>query len=547
MIYPPHFPEDYENIGEKRVYHALSALPADDYDVYFQKTFSGSGSRENDDYEIDFLIIDKRNDRFNAMLVIEVKGGKLTYSAKENCWFQNGHKLNPGPDGQARKNKHNLVHRFPSLLVNVPVGWVLWFPEGYNTAGDFTPVNMKPWQVLDFDSLSLFKESIDLAFEKIKGKYNQFAGESIDFYTTKLRTSLLRGLGIIQPLNIQLKRFDEQFLQLEREQKSFFASLYQIRKLAVSGGAGTGKTLLATSAAIDFGNEGKSVLFLCFNRMLALAMEATIANENITISTFHTFAYKRVEEQDSGWLARNPERGDEFHMRLLPDKFDEITTKNSLKKKYDVLIIDEAQDFEHTWLRTIFKYTHPKSQVILFFDENQNIFKRRFSIPGKDTFIPFKLNNNYRNTRKICDFVTRSTGIEITSSNTPVGIDAETIGYSDTEDLIGKVSRCVLSLVQIEKIGLQDILILIDGHVNDHPFASVSAIDRFKFKAWDINSPREPNELYFTSITRFKGLESNVVLLILNKASAAEEKKQFYTQCTRAKSVLKVFEKDNKV
>ena len=151
MIYPPHFPDDYENIAEKRVYHALSALPADDYDVYFQKTFSGSGSRENDDYEIDFLVIDKRNDRFNAMLVIEVKGGKLTYSAKENCWFQNGHKLNPGPDGQARKNKHNLVHRFPSLLVNVPVGWVLWFPEGYNTAGDFTPVNMKPWQVLDFD------------------------------------------------------------------------------------------------------------------------------------------------------------------------------------------------------------------------------------------------------------------------------------------------------------------------------------------------------------------------------------------------------------
>jgi len=543
MIYPPQFPEDYENIAEKRVYHALSALPKDEYDVYFQKSFSGSGSRENDDYEIDFLVIDKRNDRINAILVIEVKGGKLTYSAKENCWFQNSHKLNPGPDGQARKNKHNLVHRFPSLLANVPVGWVLWFPEGYNTAGDFTPVNMRPWQVLDFDSIAQFKESINLAFEKIKGKYMQLSGEPLDLYATKLRTSLLRGLGIIQPLNIRLKRFDEQFLQLEREQKSFFASLYQIRRLAVSGGAGTGKTLLATSAAIDLGNEGKSVLFLCFNRMLALALEATIANENITISTFHTFAYKRVDEQDSGWLTRNPERGDEFHMRLLPEKFDEITTKNNSKKKYDVVIIDEAQDFEHTWLRTVFKYTHPKSQVILFFDENQNIFKRRFSIPGKDTFISFKLHNNYRNTRKICDFVILATGIEITSSNTPVGVDVETIGYTGTEDLEGKVTRCVLNLVQIEKIPLHDILILIDGHVNDHPFNSVKAIAYFKFKAWDINSPREPNELYFTSITRFKGLESNVVLLILNETAESEEKKQFYTQCTRAKSILKVFER----
>ena len=82
MIYPPHFPKDYENIAEKRVYSAMSALPPDDYDVYFQKTFSGSGCRENDDYEIDFLVIDKRNDRFNAMLVLEFKGGKLTFSAK---------------------------------------------------------------------------------------------------------------------------------------------------------------------------------------------------------------------------------------------------------------------------------------------------------------------------------------------------------------------------------------------------------------------------------------------------------------------------------
>jgi hypothetical protein len=52
------------------VYHALSALPADDYDVYFQKTFSGYGSLENDDYEIDFLVIDKRKDRFLNSITI---------------------------------------------------------------------------------------------------------------------------------------------------------------------------------------------------------------------------------------------------------------------------------------------------------------------------------------------------------------------------------------------------------------------------------------------------------------------------------------------
>ena len=540
MIYPPRFPEDYENTAERRVYDALSSLHPVDYDVYFQKTFSGSWRSENEDSEIDFLIIDKRNNRFNAVVVIEVKGGKLNYSGTDNCWFQNGHKLTPGPDDQARKNKHNFIRRFPSLLVNVPVGWILWFPEGYNISGEFTPVNMQSWQVLDFDSLSFITKSVELAFEKIKGKYAHYEGDELEIYTGKLSSTLLRDLGIVQPLNIRLKQYDDRFLQLESEQRSFFASLYQFRKLAVSGGAGTGKTLLATGAAIDLSNEGKSVLFLCFNRMLAQALEATISSKNISVSTFHTFAYNRVNELDPGWLSRHPERDDTYHMKLLPVKFDEVTAK-SKSQKYDVIIIDEAQDFEHVWLRTIFKYGQPKSQIILFFDENQNIFKRQFSIPGRDTFVPFKLNNNYRNTRKICAYVSQTTGFAITSCNTPEGIEVETIQYSDIEDLRGKLTRTVLNLVQVEKIVPLDILILIDGHVNDASLNRINSLAQFHLKPWDGSTIRESDTVYFTSISRFKGLESNVVLLVPDVNSLLIGNKLFYTQCTRAKSILKVF------
>ena len=543
MIYPPHFPEDYENTAERRVYDALSSLQPVDFDVYFQKTFSGSWRSENEDSEIDFLIIDKRNNRFNAVVVIEVKGGKLNYSGIENCWFQNGHKLTPGPDEQARKNKHNFIRRFPSLLANVPVGWILWFPEGYNISGEFTPVNMQSWQILDFDSLSLISDSVEEAFNNIKGKYAHRSGDELEIYTSKLSSTLLRDLGIVQPLNIQLKQYEDRFLQLESEQRSFFTSLYQFRKLAVSGGAGTGKTLLATGAAIDLSNEGKSVLFLCFNRMLAQALEATISGENISVSTFHTFAYNRVNEVDSGWLSRHPVKDDNYHMKLLPVKFDEVTVK-SKSRKYDVVIIDEAQDFEHVWLRTIFKYAHPRSQIILFFDENQNIFKRQFSIPGKDTFVPFKLNNNYRNTRKICDYVSRTTGFAITSCNTPEGIEVETIEYSDLEDLRGRLTRTVLNLVQVEKILPFDILILIDGHVNEASLNKISSLAQFRLKPWDGTTIRETDTIYFTSISRFKGLESNVILLVCEEKVKLTGNKLFYTQCTRAKSMLKVFEKE---
>ena len=62
MIYPSDFPPDYENFSEKMVYQALTKLPEKDFDVFFHKTFSGSEKSENDDYEIDFLVVDKRDE-----------------------------------------------------------------------------------------------------------------------------------------------------------------------------------------------------------------------------------------------------------------------------------------------------------------------------------------------------------------------------------------------------------------------------------------------------------------------------------------------------
>ena len=543
MIYPPKFPSNNDNRAERLVYQALSKLPAVDFDIYYQKTFSGVGIKESDEYEIDFLVIDKRNDRFNAVVIIEVKGGPVSYSAKNNEWYQYNRPMDTAPDDQARKNKHNLIQRFRSLICNVPVGWALWFPEGYSTAGNFTPTNLRPWQIRDYDSLADPAKTIDEIIGEVTRKHHRYRGEPVEVYPNKLAKSLLRGLGIVQPLNILLQKYDEDFLNLQEQQLAFYKNLYQYKRLAISGGAGTGKTLLASGAALDFANEGRKVLLLCFNRMLSLALRSTVGGENVTVNTFHSFAYEYIEEREPGWFEKQDDKEEGFHEFVFPAKLEEVFNKYPPANKWDVLIIDEAQDFNRYWLSVLYKMVKDEGNIILFFDENQNIFRRQFEIPDEESFFPFRLSYNLRNTKKICEFVQAKTGFTVTPWNTPEGMDVKSIEYTDLEDLVKQLKLVLLELVKINKLSLTDIVILIDSGVDEHLLATVSRIGDIELKPWDVNSQRDPGIIYYTSISRFKGLENNVVLLVKDELKDLENNRRFYAQCTRAKSILKLFYK----
>ncbi len=541
MIYPPKFPKSIDNPAEENVFKALAKLPKDGFDIYYSKCFSGSSGNENSDYEIDFLLIDKRNNRFNGLLIIEVKGGSLSYSAKENCWFQNKRRMDHGPDDQAKKNKYNLLKRYKNILRNVPTDWALWFPEGLSSAGSFTPTHLAPWQVMDYQAIDEVEDVIDNIFSNIQERYAYHEGEPIETYKNKLEKSLLRGMGIVQPMNILLKKYEEKYIYLEKMQKMFFEQMYQQKRIAVSGGAGTGKTIMATAAAIDFANEGKKVLLLCYNRMLSEALKKACDHENITAITFHSFAYDFITSIESDWFADKNTNDHFFNIETLPKKFVKLIENHPDTFKYDALIVDEAQDLSEHWMESVLKLTSKDANVVILFDENQDIFERQFQIPEHDSFIKLKLRYNFRNTLAISEYVTDKTNIPISSKETPEGLPVDTVSFSNVEELTKQLEFTIQQLVTIEKISCRDITILVDGHLNEHPLNQIKKIALYPLLPWHDDVERENKTLHFTSINRFKGLESPIVLLVLNGGIEDVNTKMFYTQCTRAKSMLKVF------
>ena len=128
MIYPHLFQNN--NHAEEKVYNALSKLPDGDFTTFYGQQFTSINSNEKNEYEIDFILADHRNNVLNSITVIEVKGGNISYDGINKIWYQNSRKMDKAPNDQASSSMNSLVKRFKFLSYEVPFHWVLWFPDG---------------------------------------------------------------------------------------------------------------------------------------------------------------------------------------------------------------------------------------------------------------------------------------------------------------------------------------------------------------------------------------------------------------------------------
>ncbi|BAZ47444.1 hypothetical protein NIES4103_00450 [Nostoc sp. NIES-4103] len=136
----------------------------------------------------------------------------------------------------------------------------------------------------------------------------------------------------------------------------------------VIGGAGSGKTLVLVHKAVNAAKEGKKVLLVCFN--------ITMANNLRDLVT-------RLARHYGPHYHRNIEVG-HFH-RFFPTETANIDNR-SIKEPVDVVLIDEGQDFERSWIEILQKIAAPNYHLMFCEDDRQNIYSKsvnnRGAIPG---------------------------------------------------------------------------------------------------------------------------------------------------------------------
>ena len=287
--------------------------------------------------------------------------------------------------------------------------------------------------------------------------------------------------------------------------------------------------MLAVEHARRLAGQGKRVLFVCFNKRLKEHLRAHDRCDGVTYQNFHGLCVSLAKRAKVA-LPSYPENETppEFWDVTLPEALVEAAAE--LDESWDAIIVDEAQDLKAPWFAALTSVlADPAADPIwLFKDDNQNVYGTGFDVPAE--FRPFELTVNCRNTRKIHEVVVHKyRGSVVPDSGGPLGIDPELI---HTDDDITAVGQVLDRLTGPDDIPAQDIVVLSShGEKKSRVLREVTGRCRLSL------DPKGPNEVRFSSIRGFKGLEARVVVLCeLGDLDEETMDAQLYVGLSRART-----------
>ena len=178
-----------------------------------------------------------------------------------------------------------------------------------------------------------------------------------------------------QPLGSVMAEEDRQLLTLTEQQSAVPDMLGRQRRVSVTGGAGTGKTLLAMEKARRLADEGFRVLLTCYNRPLAEYLRRSAGPvERLRILNFHQLCWELAEQ--AGIPLPDPyavPAPPELFTTMLPNAL--LDALDRVEDRFDAVIVDEGQDFRDTWWDPLqLCLADPDRGVLyVFYDENQQL------------------------------------------------------------------------------------------------------------------------------------------------------------------------------
>ena len=136
-------------------------------------------------------------------------------------------------------------------------------------------------------------------------------------------------------------RQQAEILRYTEEQFAAIDSMEEKSRVLFTGPAGVGKTVLAIEAARRASSSGKSVLWLCFNRLLGrwVSQHPIAQSKNVTACTFHQYLLNLagIKYPDAP--------NEEFWKTRLPEAaFSRLLSGRDNASHFDIIVADEIQD-----------------------------------------------------------------------------------------------------------------------------------------------------------------------------------------------------------
>lgn len=524
--------------SERRVLDILHHLDFPGLDVYFSLNLVREQNRGTFRSEADFVLFHPQH----GILVWEVKGGGI--SLENGHWYSTnprGRYLIKDPVKQSDNAIGALIDRCNKKLppnCRFPIGRNVVFPD---TVADHLelPLGLLRQDIIDHNNLKQLTADYLIKLFKRWPQQEQLPVSKEN--ATRIRSHVLNPSFHLTPcVHSQIDQVETRLIQLTNQQAWALELLKFIPRLTVTGGAGTGKTLLARQKTTDLVDEGKRVLTLCFNNGLAQYLKASLSElqqahpEHLNVSSFHEFAKSCLENTHFKWQppkGYNDQR--HFYEEVVPQELEAYASEQTLR--YDALVVDEAQDFHPLWWIALEPFLQPDAAVYLFADPAQNLYGRDFEIPT-DIFSgmigqPFYLPQNCRNSFEIATWLTKR--FSFASTATPLlptsGYEVKEVRWQTAEQQEKEVIAAWNALAR-EGVKPEQVAIL----------SPYRADNSQSIQALQAAFPDLPFK--FSTINAFKGLQAPFVFLVdMDTGDFASREDLWYVGCTRATLGLQIF------
>jgi hypothetical protein len=438
------------NPGERRVLHQLKRCLGDDYLVWHDVPV-GPRARQPD-----FVVLSPRQ----GVLLLEVKDWKrstLAAATRDTVELETprGRVTQANPLRQARDYAFELVdlmQRDPALIhADGPFRGKLLFPYGWGVV--FSHQTQADWAGSDFHQVFparqvLSRDDLDEAvsaadfFDRLWGLFTVHYPHTLSlpqrdrirwhlFPEVRLQAQAALDFDGAEP---QAPRLPDLMQVMDLQQEQMARTLGEGHRV-IHGAAGSGKTMILIYRAQQLAAAARPdqpILVLCFNRTLADRIDAQLrqrgVDERVQVRTFHSWCQDMVRSYQLQ-VPETPDR--ETHFRLLADTVERsIDTGFIPGGQYTALLIDEAHDFEESWLRLAARMVSPSTQSLLvLYDDAQSIYqkkRRHFSFASVGIQAQGRtgiLKLNYRNTAEILALATSCAHSLLHRDDTSAGDD----------------------------------------------------------------------------------------------------------------------------
>ncbi|MDP3977040.1 MAG: ATP-binding domain-containing protein [Pseudomonas sp.] len=542
--------KSFPSRAEARFYEACrDRLPEDIVVIYSANWIYRDARGRLNEGEADFTILSAQR----GLLAVEVKGGGVSFDAATGAWHsvdRNGKQNSiKDPFKQASRERHALLDQIKGHAswrqwrgARLTIGHAVMLPD----IGDPSPL-LGPDRQRELVGVNADIQSIALWYDRVMRFWSHATDDALGAKGVRLIEEILcKSIEVRPVLRAAVDDVEQQRIRLTANQAKVFRIIGGRRRAVVSGGAGTGKTVLAVEKAKALANAGLRVLLLCYNRPLADSLAIALKDESlIQAQSYHQLCDQRIRQANQKGhdilkeaVEAYPGTGDQ-HRFDVQMPYALALSADVLEERFDALVVDEAQDFsDEYWLGVeMLLCDQDNSHLYIFIDENQALYPRKANLPVEDE--PFYLTNNCRNTAPIHEEgYSFYEGIPI---DPPELLGQEVIwsGLDKVEAQADAVAKRVHQWVHVEGLKPEDVAVLVAKKPKSFVYELLKQRAEAAGAEWALEAHGKEKCVLVDTVARFKGLEAQAVVLWVGDDVVDEAHwETLYVGTTRAKSLL---------